>query len=113
MPYHGALDVIARSRALVSKPGGATVVDSYLAQTPVLFLDPISLYEQGNAEFIVQSGIGMRLSDFLAKGADPALLESCVANLAKLIEGVPTLESLFQTLPAAPAQERRAAAAGH
>ena len=55
----------------------------------------------------------MRLSDFLAKGADPALLESCVANLAKLIEGVPTLESLFQTLPAAPAQERRAAAAGH
>ena len=113
MPHHGALDVIARSRAIVSKPGGATVVDSYLAQTPVLFLDPISQYEQGNAEFIQQSGIGMRLSDFLAKGADPALLQTCAANLARLIDGVPTLESLFSLKDSARSVPRRAAAAGH
>lgn len=113
MPHHGALDVISRSRALVSKPGGATLVDSYLAQTPILFLDPISMYEQGNAEFIEQTGIGMRLDDFLAKGSDPALLSACADNLAKLIDGVPTLESLFNAADAAPVRQRRAAAAGH
>lgn len=117
MQHHGALEVIARSRALVSKPGGATVVDSYLAQTPVLYLDPISIYEQGNADFIEATGIGMRLSDFLAKGADPALLEACARNLAKLVEGVPTLESLFGPAPERVANEEmipaRRAAGGH
>ncbi len=112
MEHHGALDVISRARALVSKPGGATVVDSYLAQTPVLFLDPISMYEQGNAEFIEQTGIGMRLTDYLAKGADPALLTECAANLARLIDGVPTLESLLGATPAPTFVTRRAAAAG-
>lgn len=112
MQHHGSLEVIARSRALVSKPGGATVVDSYLAQTPILYLDPISIYEQGNAEFIEQTGIGMRLSDFLARGADPALLETCARNLARLVEGVPTIASLFEDPGAAraPRAQRRAAA---
>lgn len=112
MAHHGSLDVISRARALVSKPGGATVVDSYLAQTPVLFLDPISLYEQGNAEFIEQAGIGMRLRDFLAKGSDPALLRGFAGNLAQLVEGVPTLDSLLSPVQETPRQERRAAAAG-
>ena len=89
------------------------MVDSYLAQTPILFLDPISLYEQGNAQFIEQSGIGMRLSDFLAKGSDPALLTACAANLARLIDGVPTLESLFALPGTVEIAPRRAAAAGH
>lgn len=113
MQHHGSLEVIARSRALVSKPGGATLVDSYLAQTPILYLDPISIYEQGNAAFIEATGIGMRLSDFLAQGADPALLETCAHNLARLIEGVPTIASLFDDAEAAPREQRRAAAAGH
>lgn len=113
MAHHGALDVISRARALVSKPGGATVVDSYLAQTPVLYLEPISIYEQGNAEFIEKTGVGMSLADYLAKGADPALLARCAENLARLIDGVPTLDSLFDlgALPSVP--PRRAAAAGH
>jgi hypothetical protein len=113
MAHHGALDVISRSRAIVSKPGGATVVDSYLAQTPILFLDPISKYEQGNAEFVVQSGIGLRLEDYLAKGADPGLLRACADNLARLIDGVPTLGSLFDHADILPMAPRRAAAAGH
>lgn len=113
MAHHGSLNVISRSRALVSKPGGATVVDSYLAQTPVLYLDPISLYEQGNAEFIEQTGIGMRLQDFLARGADPDLLARCSDNLARLVQGVPTLESLFSQEPVSKSAPRRAAAAGH
>jgi hypothetical protein len=112
MAHHGSLDVISRARAIVSKPGGATLVDSYLAQTPILYLDPISHYEQGNVEFIEQSGIGIRLEDFIAKGADAARLRDCSANLARLVEGVPTLDSLFDTQGFAPVVPRRAAAAG-
>lgn len=115
MAHHGSLDIIARSRAIVSKPGGGTLVDSYLAQTPILYLDPISHYEAGNVEFIEQAGIGMRLEAFLAEGAPQARLEACAANLARLVRDVPTVSGLMGPLPVRapePAYARRAAAAG-
>ena len=111
-PHHGALQVIARARAIVSKPGGGSVVDAYLAGTPILYLDPISLYEQGNAEFIEATGIGMSLERFMAAGQDPVLLERCASRLHRLVQGVPTLHSLFSGADAAVPAPRRAMAAG-
>ena len=48
--YHELFDVISQCRAIISKPGGATLLDSLASATPIIMLDPFGKYEGKNAE---------------------------------------------------------------
>jgi hypothetical protein len=68
-------ELTRRSRAVVSKPGAGTLIDSLNAATPVLFTDALGGWELANERVWCALGFGMRLSEWLDK-RDPALLKA-------------------------------------
>jgi hypothetical protein len=55
---HKILYIILDSKAIISKPGGATLLDSLETETPIIFLNPVGAYEKSNALLWVQLGFG-------------------------------------------------------
>lgn len=66
--YHVALDLIANAQAVVSKPGGMTLVDSLVTATPVVFLNDIGAHEAGNQSLWTTLGLGIEWSRWQATG---------------------------------------------
>lgn len=66
--HHPALDWMAASRAVISKPGGMTVLDALITATPLVFLQSIGSHEQANRSLCLQLGIGMDWEDWAATG---------------------------------------------
>ncbi len=54
-------DIASRNMAIVSKPGGGTLLDSIEFATPVIFLDPFGEYERANAELWERLGFGISM----------------------------------------------------
>lgn len=55
------IDIMKASVAVVSKPGGGTIIDSLATLTPMVYLDPISKHEQTNLDFYLNRGLGLSL----------------------------------------------------
>lgn len=68
-------EVTRASLAVVSKPGGSTLIDSMTAATPVLFLTPSGKHEQANAELWIALGYGAWFEDWRGQGAQRSVLE--------------------------------------
>ena len=66
---HELYEIIRRSRAIVSKPGGGTLMDSLSSSTPVLFLEPYGEAERSNAELWQHLGFGISYADWKAPAA--------------------------------------------
>ncbi|MDN3578546.1 hypothetical protein QWZ03_17405 [Chitinimonas viridis] len=79
--YHVLYDVIRRNQAIVSKPGGCTLIDSLASATPVVLLEPYGYAEARNADIWLQLGFGIRYEDWRDSGFDPALLAQLHHNL--------------------------------
>lgn len=71
------------SLAVVSKPGGSTLIDSMAAATPVLFLAPSGKHEQANAEAWIALGYGAWFEQWREQGAQREALERMHARLAR------------------------------
>jgi hypothetical protein len=78
---HELYRLIRRSRAIVSKPGGGTLLDSLSSATPVVFLEPYGAAERSNAELWTRLGFGVWYDDWRDSGHDPGVLERLGANL--------------------------------
>lgn len=81
-PYHALHDVIREAVAVVSKPGGCTLIDSLAAATPVVFLDAYSEAEQCNAQVWQNLGYGISLAAWRDRGYSFAVLEGLHRNIA-------------------------------
>ena len=57
--YHELYDVISQSKAIVSKPGGGTLIDSLASATPIILLEAYGYAEQRNAEIWEYLGYGI------------------------------------------------------
>lgn len=79
--YHVFHDVIRRARAIVSKPGGCTLIDSLAAATPVIFLEAYSQAEQCNAQVWEKLGYGISLHHWAATGYSLRVLEEMHHNI--------------------------------
>jgi hypothetical protein len=78
------LFLLARqARAIVSKPGGATLLDSWAAATPLVMLEPFGDYEAKNAALWQALGFGLPFSAWEQAGFDPQALEPLYANLLR------------------------------
>ena len=78
---HPLFDRIAGAVAVVSKPGGATLADSFAAATPAVFLPPYGEHEKRNAELWERMGFGLSFEAWRDMGFAREPLEALHRNL--------------------------------
>lgn len=81
--YASYLELVRLSRAIVSKPGGATLNDSLVYATPLLLLEPFGYHEESNATFWKRCGFGIGYDDWEENGFPAASLQACHERLRK------------------------------
>lgn len=74
---HFMFDLLRKNLAIVSKPGGATLIDSLASCTPVIFLEPYGLSEEKNASLWIKKGFGISYENWKEKGFSMYLLMDC------------------------------------
>ena len=79
--YHDLFDVIACARAIVSKPGGCTLIDSLASNTPVILLEAYGYAERSNAEVWIALGYGITFEVWRATGFSTEVLQRLHENL--------------------------------
>ena len=79
--YHDLFDVIACARAIVSKPGGCTLLDSLASGTPVILLAAYGYAERRNAEVWIALGYGITFEAWRDSGFCSDVLQRLHENL--------------------------------
>ena len=93
--HHDMLELVRGAVAVVSKPGGATLLDSFETATPVVFLAPYGAHEAENQGLWEHLGFGIPLEAWRAAGFSPGVLERLHANLLRARRGVPSYPELY------------------
>lgn len=93
--HHGLFDVVRQARAVISKPGGATLLDSLASATPLVTLAPFGDYERKNAELWHHLGLGISYEDWRASGFAPHPLEACHHRLVQIRSETPDYVDLY------------------
>ncbi|WP_248925701.1 glycosyltransferase [Paenibacillus hamazuiensis] len=73
--HHGLYEVIRRAKAIVSKPGAGTLMDSLSSATPVIMLEPFGAHEKQNAAVWEANGLGISYETWKESGFSEELLE--------------------------------------
>ncbi|TVX93859.1 hypothetical protein [Paenibacillus agilis] len=84
--YPEVFDLIRNSRAVISKPGGATLVDSLSAATPIIMLEPFGSHEVANMKLWESAGFGIRYELWKEAGFSNDLLREMHDNLMRARE---------------------------
>jgi len=79
--HHDLFDVIVRARAIVSKPGGCSLIDSLASNTPVILLEAYGYAERSNAEVWIALGYGVTFESWRDSGFSEAMLQRLHENL--------------------------------
>jgi hypothetical protein len=96
--HHELFDLARFARAIISKPGGATLVDSLAGATPLIMLEPFGDYEQKNAELWQALGFGIPYQTWRKSGFAPELLEPLHQNLLRSRSNIPDYLSTWAPL---------------
>jgi hypothetical protein len=92
---HWLLQQIMSSSAVVSKPGGATLLDSLAAGTPSIFTSPYGETEAQNARLWCSLGLGMTLADWERSGYNEELLARAQARLQAARTALPSYAEML------------------
>lgn len=65
---HKVFNLLTTCRAVISKPGGATLLDSLESGTPIIFLSPVGAYEEYNARLWKSLGFGLDYEEWKEQG---------------------------------------------
>ncbi len=87
--------LIAHSQGIVSKPGGATLLDSVTTATPILFTTPYGEHERANQVAWLTSKFGITLEDWAQNDFALAPLREMHAQLADLWGTVPEYANVY------------------
>ena len=79
--YHELFDVIRQSKAIISKPGGGTLIDSLASATPIILLEPYGYAEQSNADIWKYLGYGISYESWKEINYDYHILEILHKNI--------------------------------
>ena len=85
--HHCMHDVIRPCKAIVSKPGGCTLIDSLAAATPMVLLQPFGYAEETNARIWEHLGFGVSYAAWRDTGYDEAVLVRLHANILRRARG--------------------------
>lgn len=79
--YNELFYLIEKSKGIISKPGGSTLVESLASATPIIFLDPLGEHEAKNAELWINLGLGITYEDWKSHDFSFEILEKLHNNL--------------------------------
>lgn len=82
--YPAVYDIIKNNIAIVSKPGGGTLIDSLSSATPLIVLEPFGEYEKKNGELWVKKGFGITYNDWKEQKYSISVLKELHENLIKI-----------------------------
>ena len=88
--------LIREAAAIVSKPGGGTLIDSLAAATPVVLLDPFGDAEARSGDLWEYLGFGIRFDRWRETGFDQGVLAALHRNLLAAQEAGPIYPPTFQ-----------------
>ncbi len=77
-------DIIRESKAIISKPGAGTLMDSISSATPLIILEPFGAYENKNGLLWKHFGLGISLEEWAASGYSEEILEKLHHNLLEV-----------------------------
>jgi hypothetical protein len=86
---HGSFELARSALAMVSKPGGGTLLDSLHSATPLVLLEPFGAHEARNAELWERLGFGISLDRWRAANFAPSILEELHETLRRAAPGIP------------------------
>jgi hypothetical protein len=86
---HGAYQLVRENRAIISKPGAATLIESLSAATPLILLESFGDYEEKNARLWEHLGLGIAFDTWVADGCSIDILESMHTRLMRIKEATP------------------------
>ena len=75
--------LIQQSQAIISKPGGSTLLDSLSFATPLILLEPFGEHESKNALLWEYLGFGISYQKWIDSGCSLDILEKLHTNLLK------------------------------
>ncbi|HTG72259.1 MAG TPA: UDP-glucuronosyltransferase [Terriglobia bacterium] len=78
---HALHHIIRTSKAVISKPGGCTLIDSLASATPLVFLEPYGYAEESNAKIWELLGFGISYAAWRDTGYDTEVLERLHMNI--------------------------------
>lgn len=79
--YPKAFEVMRHSLGIISKPGGATLLDSLASATPLIFLEPFGDHERSNARLWESLGLGISYDAWKEQDYAVNVLEDIHRNL--------------------------------
>lgn len=74
-------ELTRRALAVISKPGGGTLIDSLAAATPLILVEPFGEYERKNGALWTELGFAIGFEDWVAGGCRLDVLEPLHHNL--------------------------------
>jgi hypothetical protein len=84
--HYGLWQLINQCKAIVSKPGGMTLMDSLVTATPLVMLEPAGKNEEDNAKLWQQLGLGIYYADWQGTGFDEAILAAMHTRLLQQLQ---------------------------
>jgi len=79
--HHTLYNVIRHAQAIISKPGGCSLIDSLAAATPIILLEPYGYAEASNGAIWQKLGFGITYAAWRASGYDVNILTDLHNNL--------------------------------
>jgi len=80
---HALYELIRSSKAIISKPGGGTLIDSLSSATPVVLLEPCGNAEACNGALWEHLGFGIPFSKWCETGCSESPLQELHENLLR------------------------------
>jgi hypothetical protein len=79
--FHGSYTLVAHGKAVISKPGGGTLLDSLSSGTPVIFLEPLAEHERKNQLLWSFLGFGITYDEWKSSGFSYDILAPLSLNI--------------------------------
>lgn len=79
--YHPFFELVSQVKGTISKPGGAGLIDSFSAATPIIFLEPYGESEKNNAAFWQDRGFGISYKEWKTSGFSQEILKKLHRNI--------------------------------
>jgi hypothetical protein len=76
--------LISEGIGIISKPGGATLIDSFSSATPIIFLEPFGEYEKANAKLWIELGFGIEYSKWIYMNCSTDIFLEMHENIKKI-----------------------------
>ncbi len=79
--YHSSYDIVKEAKAIISKPGGGTLIDSFSAATPLILLESFGKHEKRNSDLWEELGFGISYKKWKGTNYSLEILEKLHKNM--------------------------------